>query len=162
MDGATKSAADEAAALPLVLPKGRPLFGAGAADPPPEPPDLFRSRFCIILCVCRSCLAIAIRLATAGSIFQGQSGRECLTRIRFDYDGLGFCFCWIIRRWGLHRQMGFKDLQRNSHVRISIIYIKKKLRKLPKTLPREYLIQKYISKYFRIHKNIFISKNLYI
>lgn len=57
------------------------------------PPDLSWSSFYIILCVYRSCLAIAIGSATAGSIFSGQLGRGgLLTRIRFYFNGLGFYF----------------------------------------------------------------------
>ena len=97
MDGATESAADKAAALPLVLPKGRPLLGAGAADPPPEPPDLFRSRFCIILCVYRSCLAIAIGSATAGSIFQGSWAGEVYGP-RFDFILMVWAFTLLDHR----------------------------------------------------------------
>ncbi|KAI9386792.1 hypothetical protein POPTR_010G080501v4 [Populus trichocarpa] len=64
----SESAAGEAAAQSLVLPKGRPLLGAGAME---RPPDLSWSSFYIILCVYRSCGS-----ATAGSIFQGSWAGE--------------------------------------------------------------------------------------
>ncbi|KAJ6898698.1 hypothetical protein NC652_025274 [Populus alba x Populus x berolinensis] len=56
-----------------MLPKGHPLLGARAKEPPP---DLSWPSFYIILCVYWSCLAIAIGSATAGSIFQGSWAGE--------------------------------------------------------------------------------------
>lgn len=85
----TESAAGEAAAQSLVLPKGHPLLGAGAMEPPP---DLSWPSFYIILCLS---VLFGYRdwVGDRGIHFSGQLGRGGLwTRIRFYFNGLGFYF----------------------------------------------------------------------
>lgn len=115
----TESAAGEAAAQSLVLPKGRPLLGAGAMEPPP---DLSWSSFYIILCVYRSCLAIAIGSATAGSIFQGSWAGEVYWP-GFDFILMVWAFTLLDHRALRPSWVGFRDLPRNESLIILLFQV---------------------------------------